>query len=140
MAEEAGTSKSSILHQFGSAAELRRSMVTRIGQLYQEIVVRAVAETPGADILSKGPGLLDAVFAEQHREFHLSVQELATAAARDPIMAAEAKTIFERMVWMITVLLGPPLDTAQPTAQSIIATAQGYLNLWMWSGDPDPRS
>jgi AcrR family transcriptional regulator len=140
VAEAAGTSKSSILHHFGSAAGLRRSMVVRIGQLYQEIVVRAAAEAPGADIVSKGPHILNRVFAEEQREFHLAVQELMTAAARDPAMAAEAKTAFERAVWMITVLLGPPLDSALPTAQAIVATAQGYLNLWMWSGDEEPKA
>lgn len=140
VAKVAGTSKSSILHHFGSSGGLRRSMVVRIGQLYQEIVVRAAAEAPGADLVSKGPHILNAVFDEEQREFHLAVLELMTAAARDPVMAIEAKAAFERWVWMITVLLGPPLDSALPTAKAIVATAQGYLNLWMWSGEEEAKA
>lgn len=139
VAEEAGTSKSSILHHFGSAAGLRRMMVVRISQLYQEMVVKAAATAPGTDLASKGPGIIASVFSTEQREFHLAVQELMTAASRDPVMAAEAKTAFERAVWMITVLVGPPLDSALVTAQSIVAVVQGYINLWMWSGEDDPK-
>lgn len=138
VAEEARTSKSSILHHFGSATGLRRSMVTRLGQRYQELTVKAAAGHPG-DVETRGPKVLDAVFQAHNREFFLAVHELASAAARDPVMAEEARTTFERAIWMIAVLLGPPIETALPTAQAIFAATQGFIDLWMASGTVDPR-
>jgi AcrR family transcriptional regulator len=139
VAREAGTSKSSVLHHFGSAAGLRRSMISRVGQLYQELTVRAAAAQPGPDLESKGPGILQALFRRENRDLFICVRELMYASLRDPLIAAEARTAYQRSTWMITVLLGPPVETAMPTAEAIFAVVQGYIDLWLSASDGDPK-
>jgi hypothetical protein len=60
-------------------------------------------------------------------------------ALRDPLIAAEARMNHQRALWMITVFLGPPVETAIPTAEAIFAAVQGYIDLWLYSGDDDPK-
>jgi AcrR family transcriptional regulator len=132
VAEEAGTSKSSVLHHFGSAAGLRSAMLARAGGLYQELAVRASASGTAAQIL-------DAVFDRRNRALFQCVHELLTAAARDPALAGAARTNIDRVMWTIAMRLDPPLDTGLGTAQALLAAVQGFIHLWVWSGDVDPK-
>ena len=69
-----------------------------------------------------------------------SATEVMSAGARDEVVASEVRTNFEHATLMIAMLIGPPIETALPAAQCCYAEIQGQLDLWLWSGDPDPTA
>ena len=132
VAEEAGTSKPSVLYHFGSLDGLRHQMANRTRERVTDLLFRAGAGAP-ENLVERGRALLAAVFHDDSRDLFRASVEMLIVGGRDPVIAAVSREIFDRAVTLVALFAGPVVG-AQETAHSVVAAVQGEIFIWLATG------
>ncbi len=126
VAREADTSKTSVLHHFGSREGLLR-----------EIAARAHLDFTGLVTESKGDwserldDLLGLFFRPELRTFASAMQQLMASAMVNDEHAAVALLSIEQRVQITEEILGLPEEIGRPAAEAIVAIGHGAEALWL---------
>lgn len=138
IAAESGTSKASVLYHFGSLTELRRAMAERVRERLQSLILEA-SVTAGNNLEERATAVFDALFAKPNRQLLLAVREVLMMGARDAIVAAEVRRNFDRAAEIVATLVDPSSPMMADRARQVVASVQGHIDLWLSSGDVEPK-
>ncbi len=139
VAARAGTSKTSVLYHFRSLQGLHRQMAVRVRER-MEVVAHEAAPAKTGSLEERIRQVLEAVFRAEHRSLLLAMNEILVVGSRDPVIAAEVRANYRRATEIVERLLHDAPERVRALAPSLLACAQGHVDLWLWSGDADPQA
>ncbi len=126
IAREADTSKTSVLHHFGSREGLFQAIAARAHQAFTGILT----QTPG-DWSERLDAQLALHFRPELRTFASAMQQLMASAMVNDGHAVVAKLSIEHRVNIIQEFLGLPEEVGRPAAEAITALGHGAEALWL---------
>lgn len=135
IAREAGTSKPLILYHFGTRQQLLREMASRVLQRIHQIMYECTRTEDGVPLEES---TIRAVFAPEHRTFYAALHGVKSLGSRDREVGAQLRRTFDLLAHTAARLIGNDPAATLPRAHALVIGIQGYVDLWLYSGDPDP--
>lgn len=137
VAEQAGTSKASIVYHFGSLQGLRRAMAERVRERLADLVLAGAQR--GKTLDERVKAIFDDLFSEENRDLQLAVREVMQAGARDKMIADQMRSNIEHGIGVTgSVISGSDEERMRELSFLSVATVQGFVDFWLALGDPDP--
>ena len=136
VAAAAGTSKTSVLHHFGSREGLLEALIERsIGAFADNI-----ADANSPDLLALADNAMVRFFHPSYRERSSVTNQLLTLGMYDAQAATRARQAWARRIHAVERTLGAvPGALRHSTAERIVIAAQGATTLWLTSGERDGK-
>lgn len=126
VAREAETSKTSVLHHFGSREGLFRAIAARAHLAFTGLLTQTEGDWEG-----RLQALLGQHFRPELRTFASAMQQFMASAMVNDEHAVVAKLSVEHRVNIIQEILGLPEEVGRPAAEAITAMGHGAEALWL---------
>lgn len=138
VAAEAGTSKPAVLYHFGSRDKLLREVAGTAITVYRKLI--HPPEDMGLAPKERTASSVAALFDPGNRTLLVCMHELVGLGMRDPEVAAMMRrSLDEAALGAAQGMSKLELERAVELARALIMAVHGHVELWLCSGDADPK-
>ncbi len=132
VAAEAGTSKTSVLHHFGTRERLFEALMERSLDTF-------LANFSGGDapLADRATATIRAFFRPGYREHAVVTNQILALGMFDRRAALWARKFLESRLDVVQEQIGVPGEAGRATALTVMSVVQGAATLWLTSGRRD---
>lgn len=139
IAERAGSSKTTLLHHFGSRDGLVAAIGMRSFEVFADRFAHALRK-PSKNLEETADRILDLVFVESSRAYLSVMLQLLARASHDSLVSDGIRAAVDQRILFLETVLGFPREVGRPAAGAILAAVQGAIDHWLSCDPEDPET